>query len=87
MAQFAFGTLGVSFFVTLIFRNLIMRMLEHNTTTAQITHGGIAPVSLRSGTLSTWSFFTQLASKSLLLEGVFGLYLYLYFYFYGDERW
>ena len=64
-----------------------MRTLEHNTITAQITRGGIAPVSLRSGTLSTWPLFTQLASKSLFLAGAFGLYLYLYFYFYGDERW
>ncbi len=64
-----------------------MRTLEHNTTTAQITHGGIAPVSLRSGTLSAWPLFTQLASKNSLLAGVFGLYLYVYFYFYGNKRW
>ena len=64
-----------------------MQTLERNTTTAQITHGGIAPVSLRSGTLRIGSLFTQLASKNLLLAGVFGLYLYVYFYFYGDERW
>ena len=64
-----------------------MQTLERNTTTAQITHGGIAPVSLRSGTLCIGSLFTQLASKSLLLAGVVGLYLYVYFYFYGDERW
>ena len=87
MAQFAFGTLGIGFFVALIFRNFIMQTLERNTTTAQITHGGIAPVSLRSGTLCIGSLFTQLASKSLLLAGVFGLYLYVYFYLYSDERW
>ena len=63
----------------------MMRTLQRNATTAQITHGGIAPVSLRSSTLFVWLLFTQLESKNLLLEGVFGLYLY--FYFYGDERW
>ena len=81
-----FWNFGVSFFVALIFRNLMMRTLQGNTITAQITDERVAPVSLRNDTSDTWPLFTQLASGSLLL-GVFGLYLYLYLYFFGNERW
>ncbi len=58
-----------------------MRTLQYNTITAQITRERVAPISLWSGSLRTWSLFTRLA------EGVFGLYLYLYLYFYSNERW
>ena len=42
-----------------------MRTLEHNTTTAQITHGGIAPVSLRSGTSQRMATFYAACKQKL----------------------
>ena len=58
-----------------------MRTLERNTIATQITSLGI----VQSNVLNTWALFTQLASSSLLLKGVFVFYLYLYLY--GNDRW
>ena len=62
-----------------------MRTLEHNTIATQITGIGI----VQSTDLRTWDLFTQLASSSSLLKGVFVFYLYLYLYLYGNgnDRW
>ncbi len=60
----------------------MMRMLEHNTITTQITGVGI----VRNNVLGAWTLFTR-ASSSLLLKGVFVFYLYLYLYLYGNDRW
>ena len=64
-------------------RNLIMRTLERNTIIAQITGVGL----VQNKVLYAWVLFTQLASSSLLLKGVFVFYLYLYLYLYGNDRW
>ena len=58
-----------------------MRTLERNTIATQITSLGI----VQSNVLDAWALFTQLASSSLLLKGVFVFYLYLYLY--GNDRW
>ncbi len=58
-----------------------MRTLERNTIATQITGLGI----VQSNVLDAWALFTQLASSSLLLKGVFVFYLYLYLY--GNDRW
>jgi len=60
-----------------------MRTLERNTITAQITRVGI----LQNLSLYTWAFWARLASRDLLLKGVFVFYLYLYLYLYGNDRW
>ena len=61
----------------------MMQTLERNTITTQIT--GIETVYNFS--LYVWDLFTQLASSSLLLKGVFVYYLYLHLYVYGNDRW
>ena len=70
------------------FRNLMMQTLQRNTTTAQIPHVRVVPVSLRNASSYAWFLFTLLTSKGLF-EGFFGLYLYLYLYFYlySNDRW
>ena len=60
-----------------------MQTLERNTIITQIT--GVGTVYNLS--LYAWDLFTQLASSSLLLKGVFVYYLYLYLYVYGNDRW
>ena len=60
-----------------------MRTLERNTIIAQITGVGL----VQNKVLYAWVLFTQLASSSLLLKGVFVFYLYLYLYLYGNDRW
>ena len=60
-----------------------MRTLERNTIITQIT--GVRIV--QNNALDAWPLFTQLASSSLLLKGVFVFYLYLYLYLYGNDRW
>ena len=61
----------------------MMQTLERNTITAQITGVG----TVHNLFLYAWALFTQLASSSLLLKGVFVYYLYLYLYLYGNDRW
>lgn len=60
-----------------------MRTLERNTIAIQIT--GIRIV--QNNALHAWAFFVELASRHLLLKGVFVFYLYLYLYLYGNDRW
>ena len=60
-----------------------MRTLERNTITAQITGVGL----VQNLSLYAWAFFVPLASRNLLLKGVFVFYLYLYLYLYGNDRW
>ena len=61
----------------------MMQTLGRNTITTQI----IGVETGYSLPLYAWRLFTQLASSSLLLEGVFVYYLYLYLYLYGNDRW
>ena len=61
----------------------MMQTLERNTITTQITVVG----SVYNLSLYVWTLFRQLASSSLLLEGVFVYYLYLYLYLYSNDRW
>ena len=60
-----------------------MQTLERNTISTQITVVG----TVYNSSLYVWDLFTQLASSSLLLKGVFVYYLYLYLYVYGNDRW
>jgi hypothetical protein len=61
----------------------MMRMLQDNTTTAQIPRLQIGPPSLRNGFISAWATFTSF----VLLNAALGLYLYLYLYLYSYARW
>ena len=61
----------------------MMRMLQGNTITAQISRLQIGPASLRNSSFNTWAIFTSF----VLLNAALGLYLYLYFYLYSYARW
>ena len=61
----------------------MMQTLERNTIRTQITRVG----TVYNFSLYAWLLFTQLASSSLLLKGVFVYYLYLYLYLYSNDRW